>query len=53
MEIEPRTDYDRRFIPDHLLLKSILLFDRCKCDDCQSEKRKREDMLMRKNTGEK
>jgi hypothetical protein len=34
------------FIPYHVLLKSIELFDKCKCDRCQKEKKKREDMLL-------
>lgn len=33
------------FIPRHRLLDSIALLDKCKCDLCQSEKRKREDKL--------
>jgi len=33
------------FVPDHLLLKMIALLDKCKCDLCQSEKRKREELL--------
>lgn len=33
------------FIPRHRLLDSIALLDKCKCDLCQSEKRKREAKL--------
>lgn len=38
--------YENNFVPDHLILEMIVLLDRCKCDDCQSEKRKREEFLI-------
>ena len=33
------------FIPDIQIIKMIYLLDKCKCDFCQSEKRKYEEML--------
>ena len=34
------------FVPRHIILRSIELLGRCKCDLCQKEKKKREDMLF-------
>lgn len=39
---------ENNFVPDYILLKHIALLDKCKCDECQSEKRKYEDRLSKK-----
>lgn len=37
------------FVPTHLLLEMIFLLDKCKCNLCQQEKKKREEeVLIRK-----
>ncbi len=52
METSKESEKEPVYVSRDLLLRMITLFEKCRCEACQKEKRKREQMLVNQDFNE-